>query len=335
MSNLKVDSVRSTTSIHTAHLQHDPELLAMLKKKQKAVETQAAMASYYTDRLISPAPQDLLKETNRLAAASTAKEGVKGKSFFQKVSDWFAGLFGTAKTEENKVDVPESTEEPLNWLNSAPQLEDAIKAEKKLRESFKKLNAEIKRYEEESADFEKQILLKSAEEKTKLLLEMSQKQKEHKTLMTLLHQDAVKEHHERNKKLWKIHFNLQEEVDKHVKTSNTLKWINVGQTAAWILLMAGTFATGGATAAVGAIGGILGVSSGILKITQGYSKYQGDKKTGDIGVVKNERKNNSSKITDNVASIGIVDQEMSRLWKLLRNHLKNERDAMKFFSRVN
>jgi len=323
------------------------------KSDLKNAEEEVA-SLYYLTTLSSLAShqENSEKKTTQIKANQETAE----KSFFQKVSDsfwgvkdWLWGVFGWEQTQsiqksestsaaatlENDPDSLSSAEENAN-TGGIPQLQQPdVQARRRLSQAVADVNRELAHQLKDLAEFEREMERSSSNQLDKLifihLVNSSIHQKKLKETSTLLAFEEVQEKHKKNQELRTKYFDLVDAITEGNKKLGVLSWINMGLTVVTIggTALACFVSGGGALFAVG-----LPLSyfvKGTTTMTEGIVRLKNDQRTGDLVVVKQETKANQNHQKDNLSKMQVNDQEIAKLLKIIRIHLKNQTETERSF----
>ncbi len=267
------------------------------------------------------------------------------KSFWGKIKGWFSNLLGIADTKATTPDHDESqkTLNPANakaGINQPPQLEAPDEAEQKYIASVNELNrAMIERCEDE-IDKLRDDLNKASPHQLEVLIhwkfvELSLAQRDLKEQSSISLQQDVLALQKKNKGLQENYYSILEEIQARAKTNKILRWINVGQTAGYVGIIAITFATGGAGAILGLALPMLAVTKGGTSLAEGVLKYKNDLKTGDLFVVNEDIKTNNKKTKgDLLPAMQTINDDISTIFKALKHQLDAHQQTAQMLTRA-
>lgn len=327
-----VDSIQSSTApLMWPNNDSEPLSLALPTKEDLHAAEEEVASLYYLTSLKSLAEPPTQQNPAVKACEAKAIE----KSFLGKAKDWLWELFGWTQ----KPPIPE-VESESNQKNEdikdlasggTPKLQPPeAKDQKRISQAISDLHRELGTRLKEIAEFEEEMRNSSSNNLDKLifihLVNSSLNQKKLKESGSLMAQEEVINLHKKNQELHKAYFNLVDLINSENKARGVLKWINVGLTA---ITVGGTFAgfAFGGPAGIFAVGMPLALmGKGSTMLTDGILKYKSDVRTGELVVVKQETKDNSSAITEKLSDRQAL-QEVTGLLKSIRNLLDNQAKA--------
>jgi hypothetical protein len=301
------------------------------KEDLHAAEAEVA-SLYYQSTITSLAPAASEKNQTDLKVENSETK----KSLFGRAKDWLWGIFGwgqkqpISELEAENAEILQSNNDEDPFADGIPKLEKPeIDHQRRLAKTIADINRELVNRLKDIAEFEEEMKNSSVGELDRLiflhLVESSLRQKELNHSRSLLAQEDLFEHHEKNKELQKAHFALIDALTSENKARGVLKWINVGLTAVTVGGMSLAFATGGGSLAVALPIALLGKS--VTMVTDGILKYRSDGKTGDLVVIKQEMKTHSATKQDHLSEMQNSDTEVGALLKRIRRLLDNQAKA--------
>lgn len=318
---------------------HETKALHAADKKAETTSAEAEIASLYY--------QSSIQSLNPTFAASTAKEAKtvnaaveQPKSLWGQFTDWFSNLIGISKKVEKAPETSQNSTVDSNiTINRPPQLEPPKEAEQKYAQSMASLNKEIiKRCEEEIEKLQEEFRTASSQKLEVLInwkfVQFALNQRDLKEQSGLQIQHELMETQKENSKLQKNYYSLLQDVQENVKTNKILRWVSIGQTVGYVGLIAVAFATGGASALISVAIPMLGLTKGATTLAQGVLQFKNDKKTGDMFMINQDVKDNTSTIqNDHIPSLQLISDDIGKLFKTLRKQIENQQKASELFTR--
>lgn len=321
------------------------------KRDLKNAEDQVA-SLYYRDTLSSLSPSPDNQEKN--VAAIDAKNKEIEKSFLDRAKDWMWGIFswgqklvGWGETEEvdgaNAIAKEGSVENQTivsnqkNASGGTPQLEQPdTQTRKRISQAIADINRELVNRLKDMAEFEKEMEKSNSNQRDKLiflhLVNSSLTQKKLKEAGSAIAQEELLDLHKRNQTLRKKHYDLIDTISDNEKKLGILNWINVGLTVAGVGSAAVAFALSGPFAIFGLGLPLSYLGKGSTMLTDGILRYNNDNRTGELVLVKQETRANSSHQKDKLTHVQVTDEEITKLLKAIRQIMDIQTKAMSFSS---
>lgn len=292
----------------------------------------SAVASlYYQSSIASLAPANPKSTQTILKTESTETK----KSILNRAKDWLWGIFGWGKPQpSSKVDNEQSLEDSADeeLLLGGPKLpEPEFDHQKRLSQAISDLNRDLVNRMKDIAEFEEEMRKPGSHKIDKFLfmnlLQSSIKQKQLSQARSLLAQEDLFDIHKKNKELHKKNFALMDSIQSENFARKILKWINAGLTGFTVGGTALAFATGGPVLAVSICLPIALLGRSVNMVFEGTLKHKSDLKTGEITVLRQKTKANTSLERDYLNDMQMMDGEIAALLKKIKEILDNQTRA--------
>lgn len=313
------------TSIrHTGHTSPAP---STEQERNRGTEEQIAAATspYYASSIQSLAPTPVADTGTQKIAVQPTKT-----SAANKVKNWFRKLFRmkserpaqAAAPTENAPTQPRPDDANIPRL-SPPELIDGQK--------MAKATAELNRVYRDSSDLESEIETPTAGSKDQIqfltYIYLALREEELKQENGFARQQSVLQKHQSNKTLQQKYFDLVEQNHRYHKYANINKWAGAAVTCATVATLGvSVFLTGGLSA-LGAPIALSSILKGMTSGVGGVLQHKADKNTGEIGTVNLNMRMNSDKMSNGVNELQENNQQITNLWKQIRELLKNHMQA--------
>lgn len=304
------------------------------KEELHAAEEEVASLYYLTTLKSLAAAQDT---PQKHTVQATEKKAIE-KSLLGRAKDWLWGIFGwgqkqpASELESETIINSENSDSDDLFAGGSPKLQPPETADhKRLSQSIAELNRELVNRLKDMAEFEEEMRKSSSSKLDKLiflqLVHSSINQKKLKESSSLITQEELLGLHKKNQNLQKAHFSLVDAITSENKARNVLKWVNVGLTAITVGGSAIAFAVGGPLGIL-AVGMPLSlIGKGATMLSDGILKYRNDSKTGELVMIRQDTKANTSNITEKLSEMQICDSDIAALLKMIRQHLDNQSKA--------
>lgn len=307
---------------------------APAKEELHSAEEQVVSLYYQTTLKSLAASVD--HPEKKQAAQGIEKKAVE-RSLLGRAKDWLWSIFGWGQkqpvsaaeagseaADNNDVDPADDS-----FAGGTPRLQSPeINDKKRLSQAISNLNQELVNRLKEIAEFEDEMRKSSSNNLDKFiflqLINSSISQKKLKESGILIAHERFSALHKKNQELKKAHFALVDAILAENKARGVIKWINISLTGITI----------GGTAIAFAVGGPLGIlavglplsyiGKGVTTLTNGILKHKTDRKTGDLVLIKQESKFNTSLKKDERSVIQISDADITTLLKQIKQHLDNQ-----------
>lgn len=333
-----IDPIRPSAD-HLTPYQTSGDALLKAKSKEDTHGAEQEVASLYVTTLQSlthstdPSPKDQAMQVG-------AQEEVN-RSLLGRVKNWLWAILGwnpsTPTHETSTSPIGEEADQnpaiPKQSLSGeAPKLQAPEPMDKKrLSKAIDDLNRDLVHRLKDMAEFEEEMGKSHSSKLDKLiffhLIHRSIEQKKLKEVSSLIVKEDLLELHKKNKGLQKQHFSLADAILAENKTRDVLKWVNMGLTVIAVGGIAVGVAAGGLTGIV-AVGTPLSfIGKGIATAFDGVLKYQNDVRTGDLTLIKQEKKTNTNKKQERISDMQTHDGAIVALIKTIRHHLDNQTKA--------
>lgn len=297
------------------------------------------LSVYYITTLASLQKSETLtdQEINQANQETKALENQSQTSTLRKWGEWVMSFLWSwsPKSQTQPTNQAPTKVEGIPSLGGPPKLQPEELDRKRLSRSIAELNRDLVHRLKETNEFEEEMRKSGSKNIDKLifahLFEMGLKQKKSKEDLSIESQEEILRKHKENKKLQQDFFSIWDDVKERSKKSAFLGWINMGATIGITGLFAVSFATGGTGAIIMLALPLLSIVQGTTKAAEGIIKYQNDKKSGEMFLLKEKSSENSLDINTNLQDLKTNDQEMAQLLKALRHHLENQSKAERIF----
>jgi hypothetical protein len=320
------------------------------KRDLKNAEDQVA-ALYYRDTQSSLAStKDQEKRTISITTENKAIE----KSFLDRTKDWIWEIFswgqkliGWGQAEEvdstesvaNEVSLETESISSNKKIDSSgiPQLEQpATQTSKRLSQAIADINRELVNRLKDMSEFEKEMDQSPPNKIDKLiflhLIQSSLAQRKIKETSSIIAQEELLNLHKKNQNLRKKHYDLIDAIADNEKKLGILNWVNIGLTIAGVGSAAIAFAFSGPFSIFGLGTPLSFLGRGSTMLSSGILNYSKDKETGELVLVKQETRANSSNQKDKLTHVQVTDEEITKLLKAIKYVLDMQTKATSFSS---
>lgn len=332
-----VDPIRPSAHQFTPYRISDDAFLRT-NGKEDTHAAEEEVASLYVTSLQSLAQS--LDSPSKEQALEIHAQAEVDRSLLGKVKDWLWKIFGwghspiaPTESQTEKIDNCESVSSETPVLTGGvPKLQAPEPMDqKRLSKAITDLNRNLVHRLKDMAEFEEEMRKSHSSKLDKLiffqLVHSSIQQKKLKEISSLIVREDLMDIHKKNKGLQKQHFDLVDAINEENKARHILKWVNVGLTVIAVGGIAVGIVAGGVSGIV-AVGTPLSfLGKGITTFSDGVLKYKNDAKTGELTLVKQEKKTNTNKKQDRISDMQTHDNAIAALLKIIRHHLDNQTKA--------